>query len=139
MGYDAGAGTQETTGVLVSASPSATTRSNADMNDIPAIPSDTQSFYILPDAILRRDDLMPAALVKAIENYQTGTVQDAVDAADKMLTRRQAATILQTSMPTLYRLHRQGDIRFVHFGRRNVRIPFEDVSRILDAANASEK
>ena len=77
------------------------------------------------------EELTPTTLVKAIENYQAGTAQAAVDGAEKMLTRKQAAMILQTSLPTIYRLYKQGQLRFVHFGRRNVRIPSEDISAIL--------
>lgn len=76
-------------------------------------------------------ELTPTTLVAAIQNYQAGTVQEAVDNADKMLTRKQAASILQTSMPTIYRLHKQGQLRFVRFGGRNVRIPYEDVQHLL--------
>lgn len=76
-------------------------------------------------------ELTPTALVAAIQSYQAGTVQEAVDGAEKMLTRRQAAEILQTSLPTLYRLNKQGEIRFIRFGGRNVRIPYEDVQRLL--------
>lgn len=76
-------------------------------------------------------ELTPTTLVAAIQSYNAGTVQEAVDNAEMMLTRRQAAAMLQTSMPTLYRMHKQGEIRFVRFGGRNVRIPYEDVQRIL--------
>jgi excisionase family DNA binding protein len=79
-----------------------------------------------------RQELTPTTLVAAIQNYQAGTVQEAVDGAEKMLTRKQAAAILQTSMPTIYRLNRQGQLRFIHFGGRNVRIPYEDIQKLLD-------
>ena len=75
------------------------------------------------------EELTPTTLVKAIENYQAGA---ATDGADKTLTRKQAAAILQTSLPTIYRLNKEGQLRFVHFGKRNVRIPYDDVSAILN-------
>ena len=76
------------------------------------------------------EELTPTTLVKAIENYQTED-QAANESANKMLTRKQAAKILQTSMPTIYRLNKEGQLRFVHFGRRNVRIPLEDINNLL--------
>ena len=82
------------------------------------------------------EELTPTTLVKAIENYQAGTV---TDGADRMLTRKQAAAILQTSLPTIYRLNKEGQIRFVRFGRRNVRIPYTDVSNILEAARNGQE